>query len=392
MSLCQRTVLLSVVLVSCAFQLLPTTLGAIHSPEAREKEDNSELIGLLKKLRARLDNVKAADETLYRSVHDNVNEERTLGDARGTGLQTDGGKAVRLSLRSDTTLTQDQQTQLVDEMNSRRRSEGASDMYKLHWNTKLAKLGKYWAEQCEFKHGYLPYNYDEVGFSTVGQNLYAYEGSFDAARIVGDWYDDKENFDPDSQKCEHGKACGSYKQLVTGYTTDVGCGLSTCKIGSISTDANFIVCYFGPPGNYRDVATFAVGSPCTSCKHGQFYCNDGLCDHTCTATGPDCACQARCKQCGTVTSDCRCQCQAGSAGVNCGKTCEDHDSKCGKRNGWPKSYCSDAFPFVLEACPKLCHLCEPGTPCNADDVEPDKPEKPSAPDEQPDDGEYHYFD
>jgi len=64
MSRCRPTMLLSVVglLVLCVF-LSPTAVDAGHSPNvSREKTgDKSELIGLLKKLRERLNNAEVGD-------------------------------------------------------------------------------------------------------------------------------------------------------------------------------------------------------------------------------------------------------------------------------------------------------------------------------------------
>ena len=80
--------------------------------------------------------IKGAREEHFGSIHDDFNEERSLSDdvrssraeSRGTGLHSHRVNTVR---QQDTALTSVQQTQLVDAMNSRRRSVGAADMYTL---------------------------------------------------------------------------------------------------------------------------------------------------------------------------------------------------------------------------------------------------------------------
>jgi len=412
--------LLAVVLFSFTL-LLPTTLGLLYNERKAHhtNEDKVELRTLLEKLRERLEKNEDEKEEYsgsrgnFGSIHDDFNEERSLldevrssrGESRGTGLHTYRSKTVR----QESSLTADQQTQLVDAMNARRRSVGAADMYKLHWNAKLARLAQDWSSKCNFVHGYTPYNYDEYdNFTVVGANLWAYQGSFDASKIVDSWYNDRVNFNRITQNCEDESSCGGYKQLVTSYTTDVGCGLSTC--GSISSassslsNANFIVCYFGPAGNYLEKSSFTAGPSCTLCKYGQFYCDNGLCDKTCTAPGANCVCQASCKQCSTQTSDCKCTCNPGSDGVDCGLPCKDNDVKCGKR-GFTATDCQNPNnQHVRDTCRLFCKQCQEGSPCsggggggdsqnNAGGGQPEKlPAKPVNPPASADDGAYVYFD
>jgi len=80
---------------------------------------------------------EAEEKHAYGSIYDSFNEERSVNDvykllgSSGSALRSSRGKVVRQYQLPETTLTKDQQTQLVDEMNTKRRGEKAADMYKL---------------------------------------------------------------------------------------------------------------------------------------------------------------------------------------------------------------------------------------------------------------------
>jgi hypothetical protein len=122
--------------------------------------------------------------------------------------------------------------------------------------------------------------------------------------------------------------------------------------------ANYIVCNYGPPGNFHGEKPFKKGPPCTGCDSGKFFCSNNLCDFNCN--GGSCSCMANCGKCGTKTSDCKCQCKPGFGGVACDEECKDKNPKCGGNPGWPAMWCNPGHQFVLDGCPKLCNLCKPG--------------------------------
>jgi len=290
-----------------------------------------------------------------KSIHDNVNGERNRHDSHRS--------------RSADGLTSDQAAQLIDAINGKRRSAGASNMNLVRWNEKVAALAQTWSERCLFEHGSMPYNVENVNhLLTIGANMWASGGSFDVNNIINSWYNDQADFDPETQRCGFNQPCGAYEQMLNAETTDVGCGMTLCPSMAGGSNQNFLVCYFGPAGNSVNEGRFQLGSPCTMCTSGKFYCNNGLCDNTCTSAGPNCECKAECKNCGTATSDCTCQCKPGSVGVNCADECMDYNPKCHRyTNGWWPEMCIDALSYVKYECPLMCKLCVPGTPCGKDE-------------------------
>jgi hypothetical protein len=343
---------------------LPTTLSSSlrGKTESHGYDAETELVDLLSELRERLDNRKETVKTSYRTLFDNVNEERRHTADQVKSNTDNYDEWFSFDGWEDSTLTSVQQQRLVDEINNKRRDRRASDMYKIHWNSNLAKMAQFWSSKCQFKHGNPVFEASALGFNRVGTNIWGSEGPFDVTAIVKQWNDQRANFSMTTQNCLPDTVCGSYKQLVTSFTTEVGCGLSFCPRLDYLSNAQFVVCYFAPPGNYYEERTFTLGAPCTACKYGQFYCNDNLCDNTCTSPGADCECKADC-HCGKETPDCRCICPAGSSGVHCGNPCDDDKACKGLRPQWGPGHCNENFPFVSEICPKMCNKCTAGKGC-----------------------------
>lgn len=348
--------ILYVIAAVYAVCMVLVTSSSLGSNNAHE-----ELKELIEKLRENL------EEEEQFQVADAKSEVRTLHDdakvVRYRGMKTIGVR-VKESQRSGPGLTSAQQTELVNAINTARRNEGANDMYFIRWNNKLAELAQQWSDQCVFGHGHPLFEAAEVGFNDVGQNNFASKDPFNAATVVNDWIKEKPDYNTATNECKRGRSCDRYRQLVWGATTDVGCGLTECdRIDSIG-EGNFLVCYFGPPGMYEGEKPYIPGSaPCSQCSEGQFYCNNGLCDATCSKPGPTCECKANCKNCATTVSDCSCQCKPGSIGVDCSQRCGNFNPQCG--TDWPKYFCDLNLDFVLKQCPKMCKKCVEADPCAA---------------------------
>jgi len=99
-------------------------------------------------------------------------------------------------------------------INSVRPYAMCSFVFVQHWNGKLAGLAQMWSNKCNYVNAYDAYNFDEFdNFATLGANIWAYQGQFDASRIVDSWYSDKKNFNRITENCESDESCGGYKQV-----------------------------------------------------------------------------------------------------------------------------------------------------------------------------------
>jgi hypothetical protein len=267
-------------------------------------------------------------------------------------------------------LTQDQIDDIVDLHNELRRQEGASNMEQLTWNSALAHTAQKWSDRCNFEHGQESFDEQQVGHKQLGQNMWAHtDTTYTVKTGVQAWYDEKKDFYYDSLQCNAGQMCGHYTQLVWAKTKEVGCGWTNCSSISGMNFANFLVCNYGPAGNWGGEKPFLRGSPCSACSSGKFFCTDNLCDSSCNSQGSSsCICEADCGNCGQETDNCRCSCSPGWGGVNCKDQCRDNHRNCGANPGWPDSWCDAGHQFVLDDCPKLCKKCQspdPGQPtCN----------------------------
>lgn len=316
-------------------------------------------------------------EQLLSSIHrhhddddddDRVYDKKTLEQLKDGFYSETDLRENRAQLNS---ITPAQATAIVDLHNKLRAAEGASNMEKLIWNPKLASLAQTWAQRCSATHGQPPFSPTDIGYKDLGQSYYSWPSpSFTVEKAVQGWFDEKKDYDYNrgdyNTGCASGKACGHYTALVWAKTTQVGCGLVYCPSVGGNPDQQLLFCNYAPSGNWQGEKPYVKGAPCSKCDSGKFFCNNNLCDSSCSAPGPACQCKAECKKCGTKTNDCKCNCPAGTMGPDCSEDCADKDPKCTVNGGYPEMTCNmPNFEFVKDKCPKMCKKCQPGTgkPC-----------------------------
>lgn len=74
-------------------------------------------------------------------------------------------------------------------------------------------MAQAWAESCVWQHGQ-PELDTEPPFNAIGQNLFAASGrALNLTRGVQLWYDEKTDYDYDTQRCVVGRMCGHYTQV-----------------------------------------------------------------------------------------------------------------------------------------------------------------------------------
>lgn len=76
-------------------------------------------------------------------------------------------------------------------------------------------MAQAWAEKCSWNHGQAAQTPSQLGYSYVGQNLYAISGtsSINITNAVLRWYDEIQYYDYQLNSCQQGEVCGHYTQV-----------------------------------------------------------------------------------------------------------------------------------------------------------------------------------
>lgn len=303
--------------------------------------------------------VKSIDEEKSEEVYEKMDDYYSILNWRNVYYERDSADEKDAGHKHG--LNKEQKIAIIHLHNELRLKEGAANMHKLHWNEKLAELGQKWSEKCVFEHGQPPHDIAKVGYKEIGQNIFAHTSpKFHVNDAVHAWYDEKADYNYDSLTCKAGKVCGHYTAVTWGNTKEVGCGMAFCPSISGLTKAHFIVCNYGPSGNWGGEKPFIKGAACTKCGSGKGFCDKGLCDSKCKKEGPHCKCEAVCHNGGTL-KDCSCHCKEGFMGTDCEDHCKDLSPQCGANPGYPEAFCKSADPdwaFVKDKCPKMCGKCK----------------------------------
>ncbi len=130
----------------------------------------------------------------------------------------------------------------------------------LKWSDKLAKYSQEWADKlgsgsrCTMRHrsGEPPYGENLYWSSAVVWN----DGKRVPNRVtikdvVKVWTDEERWYNYQSNRCQPGKKCGHYTQVVWKDTTKVGCAMTMCADKSQTW-----VCSYDPPGNFTGMRPY----------------------------------------------------------------------------------------------------------------------------------------
>lgn len=197
--------------------------------------------------------------------------------------------------------------------NRLRRLEGASDMEIMIWDNDLATKASVSADKCIWNH------------TNTGQNLYSSnsQSPINLTAAIEAWYNEKQYYSywfingicqEPQQQCLH------YSQVVWATSRKLGCAYTRCTTLQFSTLTNalILVCNYDPPGNIQGVKPYQSGAMCSACVSGSLWCNNGLCDGTCTTSAPTCACNLVCNNNGTLNqATCSCSCAPEWYGTDC---------------------------------------------------------------------------
>ena len=146
---------------------------------------------------------------------------------------------------------------VLESHNVTRRKHG---LQSLKWSEKLARYSKQWTDHlgsgshCQIRH--------RGGTPPYGENLYRASAlrwstgeretlPVTIKNVVKAWTDEEKWYDYNRNRCQPGKQCGHYTQIVWRKTTEVGCALKVC-----ADKSQIWVCSYNPPGNFQGVRPY----------------------------------------------------------------------------------------------------------------------------------------
>ncbi|CAL1548658.1 unnamed protein product [Lymnaea stagnalis] len=220
------------------------------------------------------------NESLTRGQHE---DSSPSGNSPGILILRNESSLLRVKKaidKSTTGFTESEKKIILDAHNAERRISGASDMMILTWDDALEKFAQAWASKCNFAHQTEAQRTNVGNFPVVGENLAAStDASGYPAGAVSQWNGEKADYTYDTNSCS--KTCGHYTADVWATTRSVGCGIKYCDpLQGVAWPGYFVVCSYGPGGNYVGQKPYKKGAACSACPSDAKYCIDGLCSTT----------------------------------------------------------------------------------------------------------------
>ncbi|XP_067679452.1 peptidase inhibitor 16-like [Haliotis asinina] len=198
----------------------------------------------------------------------------------------------------DGKLTDEDKKYLVDGHNAERKTQGASNMYKMNWDDDLAETAQKHADKCLWEHtpdGERKWgeNMAQIKFPEAKYlDLYPHSKMIDIAVTKGmtgflSWIGEEEIDVKHDFSCARsdwtGPTCGHYTQVVWHSSTKLGCGARNCLDFTQKKDPEdiqhnvwILVCAYLKPGNMAGEKAFEKGKACSACN-GKDACEDSLC-------------------------------------------------------------------------------------------------------------------
>jgi pathogenesis-related protein 1 len=125
----------------------------------------------------------------------------------------------------------------------------------LSYSTRLAKSAQVWANHlkrsnhCQMQHSNTKGQYGENLFwasARMWSDGRKELQKVSPAEVIDSWGSEKADYNPARNECRAGAVCGHYTQMVWRETTEVGCGMATCR----ASHEQVWVCHYQPAGNF----------------------------------------------------------------------------------------------------------------------------------------------
>ncbi|CAH8582650.1 unnamed protein product [Dicrocoelium dendriticum] len=130
----------------------------------------------------------------------------------------------------------------------------AKQLLNLSWDDELAEKAQRQSDTCQFGHNTNEERITSKWRNWVGQNIAgnpAYENGFAA------WFNEYKDYNFRRKSCA--RVCGHYTQIVWANTKAVGCGVTNCAGKPNFPYGMYLVCNYGPGGNYNNQYPYEAG-------------------------------------------------------------------------------------------------------------------------------------
>merc|ERR1712032_1045335 len=161
---------------------------------------------------------------------------------------------------------------------------------KMKYDKELEGLARLHASTCLYGH---IKHAGTTKYKMHGENIYfsinRLTGKENIERAIMLWGEEYKDYNYYTRKCEPGKKCGHYTQIVWHSSYAVGCAINLCPLlrreRSTSTykNAKYVVCNYGPAGNWIGRFPYTKGASMSQCPAGQVCVGKGA---TVTTTTP----------------------------------------------------------------------------------------------------------
>lgn len=129
----------------------------------------------------------------------------------------------------------------------------------LVWSNAAADVAQAWADELARRGCQISHSPGDERRLTWGENVFSYwrEGAYEGYRktpenVVDRWASEGQWYDNKKQACKapQGSVCGHFTQVISTYSSHVGCGRARCRTAEVW------VCNYSPPGNYKGVPPY----------------------------------------------------------------------------------------------------------------------------------------